>query len=227
MRLARTSSTVTHSDSLSGLARPARRSRSTPAPEPGRLAAPARRARQAPRGSVCPAGRDGCARPGSRRRAVAGDVGARCVDHVRQVHGREELLDELLAELALHERVRRDLPDEPRRPSEPAVRTASWNSRSAKGTDSAYLPEHDLSTGTSAVSVYPFRLRCASCVAAPPRSRAPSASLRESAARPPVTCEPLRPLRAALARRPGACPDWLRSAPEPPAGRWPPVKIVE
>ena len=46
-----------------------------------------------------------------RRRAVAGDVGARGVDDVRQVHRREELLDQLLAELALHERVGRDHPD--------------------------------------------------------------------------------------------------------------------
>ena len=60
--------------------------------------------------------------------------------------------------------------------------------------------------GTSAVSVGPVRGRCAGCGAAPPRSRAPAASLREGAARPPLTCEPLRPLRAGLAGRPGACP---------------------
>ena len=46
-----------------------------------------------------------------RRRAVAGDVGPRGVDDVGQVDRREELLDQLLAELALHERVGRDHPD--------------------------------------------------------------------------------------------------------------------
>ena len=45
------------------------------------------------------------------RRAVAGDVGARCVDDESQVLRGEELLDQLGAELALHERVGGDLPD--------------------------------------------------------------------------------------------------------------------
>jgi hypothetical protein len=38
------------------------------------------------------------------------DIGARRVDHVREVHlSCEKLLDQLLAKLALHERVGRDL----------------------------------------------------------------------------------------------------------------------
>ncbi len=43
--------------------------------------------------------------------AVAGDVGAGRVDDVREVDLREELLYDLLAELALHERVGSDHPD--------------------------------------------------------------------------------------------------------------------
>jgi hypothetical protein len=42
---------------------------------------------------------------------VAGDVGARGVEDVREVPAREVFLDQLLAKLALHEGIRRDLPD--------------------------------------------------------------------------------------------------------------------
>ena len=73
-----------------------------------------------------------------RRRTVSGDEGSRRVNHVRQVHVLVEPLDELLAELALI------CPTNPAARSEPLARTASWNSRSANGTDSAYLPEQDL-----------------------------------------------------------------------------------
>ena len=34
-------------------------------------------------------------------------------------------------------------PTNPAVGSDPAVRTASWNIRSKKGTDSAYVPEHE------------------------------------------------------------------------------------
>ena len=44
-----------------------------------------------------------------RRCAMTGNVGTRCVDDMCQINLREELLDQLLAELALHERVRSDL----------------------------------------------------------------------------------------------------------------------
>src|SRR5690606_36073813 len=44
-------------------------------------------------------------------RTVAGDVGAARVDHRLEVHGGQVLLDELLAELPLHEGVRRDHAD--------------------------------------------------------------------------------------------------------------------
>ena len=47
-----------------------------------------------------------------RRRAVAGDVGPAGVDDVGQVDLRQIALDELLAELALHEAVGGDLPGE-------------------------------------------------------------------------------------------------------------------
>src|SRR4051794_14765179 len=47
-----------------------------------------------------------------RRRPMTGDVGPAGVDDVAQVNGREELLDQLLTELPLHERVGRDLPRE-------------------------------------------------------------------------------------------------------------------
>ena len=88
----------------------------------------------------------------------------------------------------------------------------------------APLPE--LLGGTSAVSVGPVRGRCAGCGAAPPRSRAPAASLREGAARPPGPASLCGPFGQGL--RAGRGPARLvRSAPEPPAGRWPPVKIVE
>ena len=81
--------------------------------------------------------------------------------------------------------------------------------------------------GTSAVSVGPVRGRCAGCGAAPPRSRAPAASLPRGRCAPPWTCEPLRPFSGRACGQAGGLPGWLRSAPEPPAGRWPPVKIVE
>ena len=51
-----------------------------------------------------------------RRGAVAGDVGTRGVDHRTQVDGRQELFDELGAELALHEGVGGDLADPARGP---------------------------------------------------------------------------------------------------------------
>src|SRR4051794_11278236 len=51
------------------------------------------------------------------RRPVAGNVGSRGIDDVSQVDSREELLDQLLAELALHERVGRDHPDVAGRPT--------------------------------------------------------------------------------------------------------------
>ena len=47
-----------------------------------------------------------------RGRAVARDVGARGVEDVGEIPAREKILDELLAKLALHEGIRRDLPDE-------------------------------------------------------------------------------------------------------------------
>ena len=47
-----------------------------------------------------------------RRGAVARNIRPAGVDDVRQVDTREELLDQLLAELALHEAVGRDLPRE-------------------------------------------------------------------------------------------------------------------
>ena len=59
-----------------------------------------------------------------RRRAVAGDVGTAGVDHVRHVVARHPVLDQLLAELPLHERVRRDHPDEPRPLGDTRVRQA-------------------------------------------------------------------------------------------------------
>jgi hypothetical protein len=52
----------------------------------------------------------------------------------------------------------------------------------------------DQDKGTSAVSVGPVRGRCAGCGAAPPRSRAPAASLPRGRCAPPWTCEPRRPL---------------------------------
>jgi hypothetical protein len=65
------------------------------------------------------------------------------------------------------------------------------------------------------------RGRCAGCGAAPPRSRAPVASLMGGRCAPPLTCEPLRPLRAGRAGRPGPARS-ARSAPEPrrAGGRW-------
>ncbi len=47
-----------------------------------------------------------------RGRAGAGDVGARGVEDVREVPAREVFHDEVLAKLALHEGIRRNLPDE-------------------------------------------------------------------------------------------------------------------
>ena len=71
---------------------------------------------------------------------MAGDVGTGRVDHMGQIDIREKLLDQLLAELALHERVGGDLARVAgtvrRRP-----RMASWKMRSANGTDREYLPE--------------------------------------------------------------------------------------
>ncbi len=50
------------------------------------------------------------------------------------------------------------------------------------------------------------RGRCAGCGAAPPRSRAPAASLRGGAARPPGPASLCGPFGQLLAGRPGACP---------------------
>ena len=70
-----------------------------------------------------------------------GNVGARRVDDVRQIPARDELLDQLLAELALHERVRRDHADVPGRrrcPSSAAI--ARSKNRSMNGTAERVLP---------------------------------------------------------------------------------------
>ena len=61
--------------------------------------------------TVDPTRRAVAAEEDDRRSAVARDVGAAGVDHVREVVDRDPLLDELLAELALHERVGRDHAD--------------------------------------------------------------------------------------------------------------------
>jgi hypothetical protein len=50
------------------------------------------------------------------------------------------------------------------------------------------------------------RGRCAGCGAAPPRSRAPSASLREGASRPPGPASLCGPFRAGTCGQAGACP---------------------
>ncbi len=50
-----------------------------------------------------------------RRRTVPRNVGARSVDDVRQVQSRQHLLNQLAAELALHERVGGDQTHETRR----------------------------------------------------------------------------------------------------------------
>ena len=80
--------------------------------------------------------------------------------------------------------------------------------------------------GSSAVFVGPVRGRCAGCGAAPPRSRAPAASLPRGAA-PPLDLRASAAPRAERAGRPGACPTGVRSAPEPRSGGWPPVKSME
>ena len=90
------------------------RSTARPAPAPGRRASSARPGCPARRGPPRrPAG--GCGRTGSPSACRGRGCRPRGVDDVRQVHRREELLDQLLAELALHERVGRDHPDEPGR----------------------------------------------------------------------------------------------------------------
>src|SRR4051795_11118674 len=63
-----------------------------------------------------------------------------------------------------------------------------------------------LGLGTSAVSVGPVRGRCAGCGAAPPRSRAPAASLPRGRCAPPWTCEPLRPLSGRADGQAGGLP---------------------
>jgi NADP oxidoreductase coenzyme F420-dependent len=60
----------------------------------------------------------------------------------------------------------------------------------------------------------------------PGQGRLP-ASLPRGRCAPPLTCEPLRPLGQSVRTGRGPARQGVRSAPEPPPGGWPPVKIVE